>query len=157
MKPYKRAAIDRDVTFRAPNYNCHACNDTGIVHNADGLINNYLPDYDKQENGKRMGGCDLAIICYCEAVYPVYDEDAKLVSHGFRNGDGDIRNNVGVDIDKDTVRELHNLRKKGWKETANLMNKLIQKNLKNKKAELPQEIQKVKEQLKNARTILPTL
>ena len=83
--------------------------------------------------------------------------DAKLVSHGFRNGDGEIRNNVGVDIDKDTVRELHNLRKKAWKETANLMNKLIQKNLKNKKAELPQEIQKVKEQLKNARTILPTL
>ena len=37
------------------------------------------------------------------------------------------------------------------------MNKLIQKNLKIKKAELPQEIQKVKEQLKNARTILPTL
>ena len=61
MKNYKRAAIDRDVTFRAPNYNCHACNDTGIVHNADGLINNYLPDYDKQENGKRMAGCDLGM------------------------------------------------------------------------------------------------
>ena len=120
-----------------------------IIGKVSTLINNYLPDYDKQENGKRMAGCDLAIICYCEAVYPVYDEDAKLVSHGFRNGDGDIRNNVGVDIDKDTVRELHNLRKKAWKETANLMNKLIQKNLKNKKAELPAEMQQVKDQLAN--------
>tara|TARA_B100001094_G_scaffold315042_1_gene354569 strand:- start:22875 stop:23348 length:474 start_codon:yes stop_codon:yes gene_type:complete len=157
MKPYKRAAIDRDITFRAPNYNCHACNDTGIVHNSDGLINNYLPDYDKTETGKRFSGCDLAIICYCEAVYPKYNDDAQIESHGYRNGEGDIKNNVGIDVDKNIIRELHNIRKKGWNDTATLMNKLIQKNLKSNKATLPVEMQKVKEQLKNARTILPTI
>ena len=147
MKPYKRSAIDRDVTFRPPFHNCYACNDTGIVNNSDGLVNNYLPDYDVTDTGRRMAGSDLAIICYCEAVYPKYNDDAKLVAHGFRNGEGNITNNVGIDVDKDIIRELHNIRKKAWKETATLMSRLIQKNLKSEKAELPAEMQQVKDQL----------
>jgi hypothetical protein len=147
MKNYKRSAIDRDVTFRPPVYNCYACNDTGIVHNSDGLINNYLGDYDITESGKRVAGSDLAIICYCEAVYPKYNEDAQLTAHGFRDGEGNIRNNVGIDVDKDIIRELHNVRKNAWKDTATLMSRLIQKNLKTKKLELPAEMQQVKDQL----------
>jgi len=149
MKPYKRAAIDRDVTFRPPSYNCYACNDSGLVHNSDGCINNYLDDYDQRY--------DLAIICYCEAVYPKYNEEGQLVSHGFRDGDGNIKNNIGIDVDKDIIRELHNIRKKGWEDTTRLMNRLIQKNIINKKTDLPPEIQKVKQQIKNARNILPKI
>ena len=149
MQNYKRSAIDRDITFRPPVHNCYACNDTGIVNNSDGLINNYLPDYDITESGKKVAGSDLAIICYCEAVYPKYNDEAQLVAHGFRNGDGNIRNNVGIDVDKDIIRELHNIRKKAWKETATLMSRLIQKNIKNKKTELPAEIQQVKDKLAN--------
>ena len=147
MKNYKRSAIDRDVTFRPPFHNCYACNDTGIVNNSDGLVNNYLPDYDVTDTGRRFAGSDLAIVCYCEAVYPKYNDDAKLVAHGFRNGEGNITNNVGIDVDKDIIRELHNIRKKAWKDTATLMSRLIQKNLKSDKAELPAEMQQVKDQL----------
>jgi len=149
MKPYKRAALDRDVTFRPPSHNCYACNDSGLVHNSDGNINNYLDDYDQRS--------DLAIICYCEAVYPKYNEEGQLVSHGFRDGDGNIKNNTGIDVDKDIIRELHNIRKKGWDDTARLMNRHIQKSIKNKKADLPIEIQKVKHQIENAGTILPKI
>ena len=130
MKNYKRSAIDRDVTFRPPVHNCYACNDTGIVNNSDGLINNYLGDYDITESGTRVAGSDLAIICYCEAVYPKYNDEAQLTSHGFRDGEG-------------------NIRKDAWKETARLMSRLIQKNLKTKKIELPAEMQEVKDQLVN--------
>ena len=149
MQNYKRSAIDRDITFRPPVHNCYACNDTAIVNNSDGLINNYLPDYDITESGKKLAGSDLAIICYCEAVYPKYNDEAQLVAHGFRNGDGNIRNNVGIDVDKDIIRELHNIRKKTWKDTATLMSRLIQKNLKSKKPQLPAEMQQVKDQLAN--------
>lgn len=149
MKNYKRSAIDRDVTFRPPAHNCYACNDTGIVHNSDGLINNYLGDYDITESGKRVAGSDLAIICYCEAVYPKYNDEAELIGHGFRDGVGNIRNSVGIDVDKDIIRQLHNIRKDAWKATATLMSRLIQKNLKSKKTELPAEMQEVKEQLVN--------
>ena len=149
MKNYKRSAIDRDVTFRPPAHNCYACNDTGIVHNSDGLINNYLADYDITESGQRVAGSDLAIICYCEAVYPKYNEEAQLTGHGFRDGEGNIRNSVGINVDKDIIRQLHNIRKDAWKSTATLMSRLIQKNIKNKKIELPAEMQEIKDQLVN--------
>ena len=56
---------------------------------------------------------------------------------------------MGIDVDKDIIRELHNIRKKAWKETATLMSRLIQKNLKAKNPELPAEMQQVKDQLAN--------
>ena len=56
---------------------------------------------------------------------------------------------VGVDIPIDIVRDIHNMRKESWTKTEKLMNKLIQKNIKNQKAALPPEVQKVKDQLAN--------
>jgi hypothetical protein len=41
------------------------------------------------------------------------------------------------------------MRKESWSKTEKLMNKLIQKNIKNQKATLPPEAQKVKDQLAN--------
>ena len=49
----------------------------------------------------------------------------------------------------DIVREIHTMRKDSWKKTEKLMNKLIQKNIKNQKTSLPPEVQKVKDQLAN--------
>ena len=149
MKNYKRSPIDREVTFKAPYYECHACNDSGIIHNSDGLINQHLPDYDIDDSGKRCGGQDLALICYCAAANAKYDQDNQLICKGYRELDGTIRNNVGVNLDIDIVREIHNMRKESWIKTAKLMNKIIQKNLKNQKTSLPPEVQKVKDQLAN--------
>ena len=149
MKSYKRRPIDREVTFKAPHYECYACNDSGIIHNSDGLINQHLPDYDMDDSGKRCGGHDLALICYCAAANAKYDEDNQLISKGYRELDGTIRNNIGVNLDIDIVRDIHNVRQKRWKETEKLINRLIQKNIQNKwEASLP-EVQKVKDQLAN--------
>ena len=72
-----------------------------------------------------------------------YDIDGQIISHGFRNSDNTIRNNVGVDIPIDIVREIHNMRKEGWaKKTEKLMNKLIQKNIKNQKLHSHQKLKK---------------
>ena len=60
-----------------------------------------------------------------------------------------IRNNVGVDLDIDIVREIHNIRKENWIKTTKLMNQAIANNMKNNKANLPPEVQKVKDQLAN--------
>ena len=110
MKNYKRSAVDREVTFNAPKYTCYACNDTGIINNSDKLINNHLPDYDIDDKGRRFSGQDLALICYCNAANPQFDIDGQIISHGYRDSDGHIRN---------------------------------------QKATLPPEIQKVKDQLAN--------
>ena len=149
---YKRSAVDREVTFKAPKYTCYACNDTGIINNSDKLINNHLPDYDIDDKGRRFSGQDLALICYCNAANPQYDIDGQIISHGFRDSDGCIRNNVGVDIPIDIVREIHNIRKENWIKTTKLMNKVIHQNNKNGKTKLincTPEIQKVKDQLAN--------
>ena len=124
MKNYKRRPIDREVTFKAPYYECHACNDSGIIHNSDGLINQHLPDYDIDDSGKRCGGHDLALICYCAAANAKYDEDNQLICKGYRELDGTIRNNIGVNLDIDIVREIHNIRKENWIKTTKLMNKI---------------------------------
>ena len=149
MKNYKRSAIDREVTFNAPIHICYACNDTGIIHNSDGLINNHMPDYDMDIQGRRSGGHDLALICYCASANAQTDIDGQIIKHGFRDSGGTIRNNYGVNIDMDVVREIHNLRKDSWAKTAKLMNKVIKENIKNQKTTLPTEVQKVKDQLSN--------
>jgi len=108
-----------------------------------------LPDYDIDDSGKRCGGQDLALICYCNAANGKYDENNKLIRKGYRDIDGNIRNNYGVNIDIQVVNEIHNIRKENWIKTTNLMNKVIANNIKNKKAKLPPEVQKVKDQLAN--------
>ena len=149
MKNYKRSAVDREVTFNAPKYTCYACNDTGIINNSDKLINNHLPDYDIDDKGRRFSGQDLALICYCNAANPQNDIDGQIISQGYRDSDGHIRNNIGVDIPIDIVREIHNIRKENWIKTTKLMNKVIANNIKDQKALLPPEVQKVKDQLAN--------
>jgi len=101
------------------------------------------------DSGRRFGGHDLALICYCSAANAKYDQDNQLICKGYRELDNTIRNNVGVNLDIDIVREIHNIRKENWIKTEKLMNKLIQKNIKNQKALLPPEVQKVKDQLAN--------
>ena len=108
-----------------------------------------MTDYEIDDKGRRFSGQDLALICYCNAANPQYDIDGQIISHGYRDSDGHIRNNIGVDIPIDIVREIHNMRKESWTKTEKLMNKLIQKNIRNQKATLPPEIQKVKDQLAN--------
>ena len=105
MKNYhKRFKPDREITFRAPSYNCHACNDSGIVHNSDGLINNYIPDYDIQD-GVKINGSDLAIICWCDAAYPVYKDDGTVEKTGYRLSTNEIPNKQGIDVKKDVIRD----------------------------------------------------
>jgi len=101
------------------------------------------------DSGKRSGGHDLALICYCAAANAKYDQDNQLICKGYRELDGTIINNIEVKLDSDVVREIHNMRKESWIETAKTMNKIIQKNLKNQKTKLPPEVQKVKDQLAN--------
>ena len=86
---------------------------------------------------------------YFYLVSAPYDDDNQLVCKGYRDLDGTIRNNIGVDLDIEVVREIHNIRKENWIKTTKLMNKIIANNIKNNKAKLPPEVQKVKDQLAN--------
>lgn len=65
---------------------CLACNDTGILVNSDELINQFPAtlDYD------RTVGLDCALICTCEAAYPVREPGGKIIRHGFRLDSGTI-------------------------------------------------------------------
>ena len=145
MTFFKRSAIDRDLTFRVPDYNCFACNDSGIVHNSDGYLSNELPGYNQNH--------DLAIICWCQAAYPQRDDDGSIKKYGFRDESSSICNNVGVDIPKDKTRLIHTLRKESWESSCKELNKIRQENLKGNKMELPSYILKVKQQLNNSKGI----
>ena len=145
MTFFKRSATDRDLTFRVPDYNCFACNDSGIVHNSDGYLTNELPGYNQNQ--------DLAIICWCQAAYPQRGDDGSIVKSGFRDESSNICNNVGVDIPKDKTRLIHTLRKESWESSCKELNKIRQENLKGNKMELPSYILKVKQQLNNSKGI----
>ena len=146
MTFFKRSSIDRDITFRVPDYNCFACNDSGIVHNSDGYLSNELPGYDQNY--------DLAIICWCKAAFPQRNDDGSIAKSGFRDDSSNICNNVGVDIPKDKTRLIHTLRKDSWESSCKELNQIRQQNLNGIKTELPSYILKVKEQLKNSKAIL---
>ena len=62
MAFFKRSATDRDLTFRVPDYNCFACNDSGIVHNSDGYLSNELPGYDQNHDLAIIVGVKLLIL-----------------------------------------------------------------------------------------------
>ena len=93
MTFFKRFPIDKEVTYKVPDFNCFACSDYGIVHNSDGYLSNVLPGYDQRH--------DLAIICWCQAAYPQRKEDGSIEKHGFRDDSSNICNDVGIDIPKD--------------------------------------------------------
>jgi len=132
---HKRLAQSRDTSWRPPAHECFACNDSGIINNSDGLVNEYLPDYDAEIiDGElhRKGGADLALICHCKCAYTIYAPDGSTVRGGLRDSatsepitvqtEAGPRS-VGISIDKDTARKLHQRRKQQWTETAAFMNK----------------------------------
>ena len=130
MSNHKRSATDRALTFTAPTPACFACYDTGLITNGDGLLNDYVPDYDTSPLGIRRGGTDCAIVCHCIAAYAAQDGDGKVTRGGYRMDSGDIRTvtteqgdrRVGADIAKTVMGELHRRRRESWAATAKAMN-----------------------------------
>lgn len=129
MNAHKRVAEARDTQFRRPSYGCYACHDSGLLVNGDGLINQFLSDYDVTPHGRRSGGHDLAIVCHCVASYPQYDSEGKMTRGGFREASGDVRRvqterglqAVGVSLSKEVTRELHARRKQLWQQAEDEM------------------------------------
>jgi len=164
---HKRSSLDRDATFYAPKVSCFACYDTGIVTNGDGLLNHYLPDYDAEiidGNIHRHGGSDLAVICHCVAAYEAQDYEAQTTRAGFRNSSGVCTTDtsgrqqpIGVNVDKDTIRDIHRQRRANWEATARDINSLRQQVRTGLKPLLPAYIAHVKEQLQNVEQLLPSI
>lgn len=131
---HKRFSENRDTSWRSPAHDCFACNDSGIISNSDGLVNEYLPDYDAEIiDGElhRKGGVDLALICHCKSAFTIYNPDGSTARGGLRDSGTSEPitvqteagpRSVGISIDKDTARKLHQRRKQQWIETAAFMN-----------------------------------
>lgn len=126
---HKRLAPHRDKTFRKPQFECYACNDSGLLSNGDGLLRQYLPDYDCKPDGRPCGGHDLALICWCKAAYKQLGPDGQLVRGGYREDSGSIvkvqTNNglqaLGSELSKEVTRELHTTRRQQWLEAEQSM------------------------------------
>ena len=79
----------------------------------------------------RKGGADLALICHCKSAFTIYAPDGSTARGGLRDSatsepitvqtEAGPRS-VGISIDKDTARKLHQRRKQQWLETAAFMN-----------------------------------
>ena len=147
---YRRKTVDQDSTFYIPKVDCFACNDSGIVTNGDKLINQFIPDYDRDPEGNIRGGQDLAIICHCQAAY---GNEEKT---GLRESSGKIRETqniygvmqpLGCSLEKDKVRTIHLQRKELWDKTAKDINKIRNKRIKGEKVDTPYYIHAVKEDL----------
>ena len=153
---YRRTALDRDTTFYIPKVECFACNDSGIVSNGDALINQFIPDYDRDIKGRLCGGQDLAIICHCKAAYGDSHSENEKERVGFRDSYGNIRTTdsirgepqaLGFSMEKEKIRQIHLERKSSWEKSAKDMNQIRQKIIKKEKYETPYYIQVVKEEL----------
>lgn len=128
---YKRSAEDRDLTFRRPSFSCHACHDTGILVNGDGLLNDYLPDYDRAADGRRLVGSDLALACHCTAAYPVPPMNGRPGRGGLREPSGAIRlvdgiRAAGADPPRRITEMLQERRLANWRETERAMSEARQ-------------------------------
>ena len=88
---YRRTSLDRDTTFYVPKVECFACYDSGIVSNGDAFVNQFIPDYDRDQQGRLCGGQDLAIICHCKAAYGDSESDNERERVGYRDSYGNIR------------------------------------------------------------------
>ena len=158
MSDYKRTNPDRDVTFRKPHSDCYACYDSGIVQNGDGLLNEYLPDYDRNHDGQQRRGGDLALICHCKAAYAEQDREGKMIRGAFRLDGGTIAKTsddgrvpsvrVGSDIDRAITDALHKRRLANWKEGERLMNIAKQKAANGDPDALPEFMKAARQQLK---------
>ena len=153
---YRRTSLDRDTTFYIPKVECFACYDSGIVSNGDSLINQFIPDYDRDQKGRPCGGQDLAVICHCKAAYGDSHSDNEKERVGFRDSYGNIRTTdsirgepqaLGFSLEKEKIRQIHTQRKDSWQKTAKEMNEIRNKRAKGEKVEIPYYIQVVKEEL----------
>lgn len=125
---------DRDITLQPPKAACLACNDTGLVSNSDGLVRQFLQDYDLLSDGTSMGAADCAVICHCSASYGEMDHEGKVIRGGYRHDSGDIRSVdtesgprfSGVELPKESIQEIHRRRKDAWHETCRELNRARQ-------------------------------
>ena len=153
---YRRTALDRDTTFYVPKVECFACYDSGIVSNGDSQVNQFIPDYDRDQKGRLNGGQDLAIICHCKAAYGDSQSDNERERVGFRDSYGNIRTTdsirgepqaLGFSLEKEKIRQIHTQRKDSWQKTAKDINELRNKRANGEKVQTPYYIQVVKEDL----------
>jgi hypothetical protein len=122
---HKRSAAAAERLFQRPLHACYACNDTGIVTNSDGLVNEFLPDYDRLPDGRRMSGRDLALICHCPAAFPGQGPNGPRT--GFREGDGrlrlvDGRHAFGAELPEAITTCLDQRRRASWRQSERDMN-----------------------------------
>ena len=153
---YRRTSLDRDTTFYTPKVECFACYDSGIVSNGDSFVNQFIPDYDRDQKGRLCGGQDLAIICHCKAAYGDSQSDNERERVGYRDSYGNIRTAdsirgepqpLGFSLEKEKIRQIHTQRKESWQKSAKDINETRQKIAKGEKYETPYYIQVVKEEL----------
>tara|TARA_R100001163_G_scaffold12521_2_gene11624 strand:- start:2814 stop:3311 length:498 start_codon:yes stop_codon:yes gene_type:complete len=165
MALHKRSASRRSNDFLAPRVQCFACYDTGIVSNSDGLVWNYVPDYDIDLNtGKRCGGLDLAIVCHCTAAYESQDFQTNVTRSGYRTSDAvkSVETNgynqqLGILISKEHTREIHRARRASWEITCRNMEELRKNATAGTKPQLPAYIENVRAQLLDAKNLLPAV
>jgi hypothetical protein len=157
---HKRSAYDRDISFRPPDAACFACYDTGIVSNGDGLLNQYIPDYDCNSIGERHGGLDLAIICHCAAAFSQFDQEGKTIRGALRVSDqpaitiSDRGNQpIGASINKEHARDLHRRRAELWKQAEQDMTYVRNSMANGEQIEPPAYITAVREKLAAAETL----
>lgn len=111
---HKRVLPGRDQLFRRPGRACLACYDTGVITNSDGLVNELLPDYDRDPGGGRSIGGDLPLICHCAAAH-------NPPGHGLRGPDGLMAQGLASELSREQVATLHQRRLASWQETERLM------------------------------------
>ena len=136
ISSHKRSSLDRDTTFYAPKVKCFACYDSGIVSNGDGLLNDYLSDYD------------------ATVIDGVLHRDSSGVKSTDING---RQQPIGVDPDKDIIRDIHRKRKALWEQSAKDLNSLRQQVRAGMTPQLPDYIATVKQQLQGLNELLPAL
>jgi hypothetical protein len=120
-KFWKNPAPAATNEFEMPVHACYACNDTGIVHDSDGRLSQFLGEkYDQQS--------DLVLICHCHAAYPSKElnEQGKPIRSGYRTDGGQIMITfnevrkkevaIGADCPKEACLRLSRQRYEAWKE-----------------------------------------
>lgn len=165
MASHKRSASRRSNDFLAPRVQCFACYDTGIVSNSDGLVWNYVPDYDMDpDTGKRCGGMDLAIVCHCTAAYESQDYQTNVTRSGYRTSDAvksvdcnGYQQQLGILISKEHTREIHRARRLAWEISCRDMEAVRKNATAGTKPQLPAYIENVRDQLLDAKNLLPAI
>jgi hypothetical protein len=100
---HDRPAVDN--SFQRPKHDCYACHDTGIVHNSDGRLDEYMPGYDQR--------FDKAVICTCKASWPSYGDPPRP---GYRTTSG-VNEEVGISASEGMVKALDEARRASWAQT----------------------------------------